>query len=408
MFISKEERARLEARGAEIRKAVLQENRQPTPAEETELRQIETAIDRHDFDQQHGDAQRRFTATVETRSAERPVFIPAETRMADVYRGSFQPEFAELTTADFLRQFIDGSGSAIAKRAMAEGTVGAGGALVPVQQSLNVVDILRNTSVVFRAGALTYPMNSSKMTMPRLATDPTAAVTAENTTITASDGVLEQITFTPFKIAALVKVGRELIQDSSPSASALIENALAAVLALKLDALCLYGAGTTEPKGIYTYANTVVPEVLAGANGLLPTNFDPFSQALYTVSGNNAIPTVGITNPGVMGVLDRLKQATTNAYMAPPESWGTIRKLVSNQVLANSTVGTSGAVCSTFFCGDFTGVAVGMRQQIQIQTSDVAGTAFADDQIWLKATLRGDMQLLQPKKLCVCRGIKTA
>jgi HK97 family phage major capsid protein len=151
-----------------------------------------------------------------------------------------------------------------------------------------------------------------------------------------------------------------------------------------------------------------VPEVLAGANGALPTNYDGFSQAIYTVLGNNATPTVGITNPAVMGVLDKFKQATTNAYMAPPESWGSIRKLVSNQVLGTSTVGTSGAVCSTFFCGDFTGVAVGMRQNIQIQSSDVAGTAYADDEVWIKATLRADMQLLQPKKLCVLRAIKTA
>jgi HK97 family phage major capsid protein len=402
--MSKEERTRMEARGAEIRKAVLQENRKPTAEEEMELRQIETAIDRHDF----GEAQRRFTAAVETRSAERPLFIPPETRMVDVFRGSFEPEYAELTTADFLRQFISGDGSAIARRAMAEGTVGAGGAVVPVQQSLNVIDALRNQSVVFRAGALTYPITSKSMTMARLATDPTAAVTAENTTITASDGVLEQVTFTPFKIAALVKISRELVDDSSPSASALIENALAAVLALKLDALCLYGVGTTEPKGIYAYANTVVPEVLVNANGAIPTNFDDVSKAIFTVQGNNADARVLVTSPKLMGVYDRLKEATTNAYMSGPSSWANLRKLLSNQVLDTSTVGTSGAVCSSAFIGDFSGVAIGLRQQIQIQASDVAGTAFADDQYWIKATARFDLQLLQPKKLCVMRGAKTA
>jgi HK97 family phage major capsid protein len=57
------------------------------------------------------------------------------------------------------------------ERALAEATVGAGGALVPSPLSSRVIDLARNQTRVFQAGAVTVPMTSQTLAIPRLLTE---------------------------------------------------------------------------------------------------------------------------------------------------------------------------------------------------------------------------------------------
>jgi len=54
------------------------------------------------------------------------------------------------------------------ERALAEATVGAGGALVPSPLSARVIDLAGNATRVFQAGAITVPMSSQTLAMARL------------------------------------------------------------------------------------------------------------------------------------------------------------------------------------------------------------------------------------------------
>ncbi len=48
---------------------------------------------------------------------------------------------------------------------------------------------------------------------------------------------------------------------------------------------------------------------------------------------------------------------------------------------------------------------VGIRVSAQIQVSQDAGTAFATDQVWIKARLRCDVQFAHPAFLVAINGI---
>ena len=73
-------------------------------------------------------------------------------------RGRFDPAEQDLSFDKYLRGMAtaDWSG-AEHERALAEATTGAGGALVPSPLSARVIDLARNRTVVFRAGAQTVP-----------------------------------------------------------------------------------------------------------------------------------------------------------------------------------------------------------------------------------------------------------
>lgn len=412
MRLTEQRRNELLSRGGTLYRTALQESRKLTDAEQAELRTVEAEIDRDDYEAQHGtptptEAQRRFTQqTVETRaSVERPAVLTTEMRMSEYVRGTYPAEHEGLSLGKFVRGFVTGQweNADLERRAMAEGSVGSGGAMVPTPLSARVIDLIRNQSVVMRAGATTVPMSAPTLKLARLTTDPTAAWTAENATITSSDGVFEAVDFTARKLAALVKISTELIEDSN--ADAVIENALAQVLALELDRVALFGTGTApQPKGIHAYATSIIAETSMGTNGAQLTSFDPFSDAYFAIMGNNITPKVVIYSPRTAKSVDLLKSSVDLTPLPPPESFKNLTKLVSNQISNALTQGSS-SVASSAFVGDFAGLGIGMRTQLVIEASREAGTAFQDGQVWIRAYLRGDVQLLRPTAFNVIRGI---
>lgn len=409
--MTNEKRQALEQRGGDLYRLAVSENRKHTEAEAAELRQIERELDKFAYEQQWGtppsDAQQRFTATAgETRSADRPLMLSREQRMTDYVRGSYAPENEGLSLGKFVRGYIlgDWTGAEAEQRAMAVGSLGAGGALVPTPLSASVIDAIRNQSVVMRAGASLIPMPTTTLAYARLATDPTSAWVGESAEITASDGTLEKITFTARKLAALVKLSVELMEDA-PSASAVIENAIAEVLALELDRVSLFGSGSgEEPKGIHTYDTSTIAEVSMGTNGAALDSYDKLSEGYFTVLGQNITPTAAVYAPRTAQTLDQLKTAVDLTPLPAPPSWQALQKFVTKQVPVNLVRG-SASNASSVIVGDFAGLGIGSRTELVIEASRTAGDAFKMGQVWLRAYLRADVQLLRPKAFAVVRGI---
>lgn len=403
-LLTETRRTELETRGGVLYRTALQEMRQLTAEEQGELRKIEGELDRDDYKRMHpaDPAQRRFTAGIETRD-HKPKFLTAEHRMVDFAKGSYAPEQDQLNFGKYFRGLLTGNWheADAERRAMSEGTATAGGHMVPTPLSTSIIDKMRNQAVIFRAGAITVPMTSQTLKFARLTTDPTGAWTAENTTISASDAVFDSVTFTARKLAALVKMSVELVEDA-PNATEVVENAIAESLALELDRVALYGSGTPpEPRGIFNDAN--VPVVSMGTNGAALTDYDELLDAVFTVIANNGTPKAAIYAPRTAAVIEKWKDSQNQPLVAPP-SWAALTKLVSNQVSITSTQG-SATNASSVFVGDFATVGVGMRTQLMLEASREAGTAFADGQVWIRAYLRSDVQVLQPKKLATLKGV---
>jgi HK97 family phage major capsid protein len=324
----KERRATARTSGDEILTRAASEGRDPTPEELAEYQQHVLA-EREAGDQLERERDRQIAevrATVARRVLVSSTGTPREpvlTREQSVYdwmaaRGAFDPAEHDLSFDKYLRGLATARwDGAEHERALAEATVGAGGALVPSPLSSRVIDLARNRTVVMRAGAVTVPMGSQTLALARLTSEGTPAWKTENAGITAADMVFDRVTFTARTLVRLITLSVELFEDADPSSEGIIANAFAGQMAVELDRVALLGTGTApEPRGVVNQSG--VTTTTHGANGTGITNYDWWLDAIGAVRAAGFEPNAHIQAPRSSTSLSKLKEATTNAYMAPP------------------------------------------------------------------------------------------
>jgi HK97 family phage major capsid protein len=302
----------------------------------------------------------------------------------------------------YLRGLVTGDWTgAEHERALSEGTATAGGHLVPTPLSARVIDLARNATRVFQAGAITVPMTAQTLKLARLTGEGTPAWHAENAAITDADMTFDSITFTARTLTRLVKLSVELFDDSDPSAEDVIARSFAAQVALELDRVALRGSGTApEPRGVLNTSG--ITTTAHGANGAAITNYDFWLDAKGVVMGNNFEPNAHIQAPRSTTSLSKLKEATTNAYLQPPPNM--LPMLATKQVPINLTVGTS-TDCSEVYTADWSNLLVGIRTEFQLLF--LRERFLADNlQYAFLAYLRADVQLAQPSAFVVDTGVR--
>jgi HK97 family phage major capsid protein len=333
---------------------------------------------------------------------------PVLTREASVYdwlqaRGAFEGVQTEGLSFDrFLRGMATGRwDGADHERALAEGTIGAGGALVPSPLSARVIDLARNATQVFRAGGITVPMTAQTLALARLTSEGTPAWKSENAAITAADMVFDRLTFTARTLVRLITLSVELFEDADPSSEDVIARAFAGQMAVELDRVALLGTGTApEPRGVLNQSGVTL--TAHGANGTAITNYDWWLDAKGTVLAGNFEPNAHIQAPRSSTSLSKLKEATTNAYLAPPA--GMLPMLTTKSVPINVTVGTS-TDTSYILTADWSNLLVGIRTDFTLR---FLGERYLADnlQYAFLAYLRADVQLAQPSAFVVDTGVR--
>lgn len=296
-----------------------------------------------------------------------------------------------------------GSLTDLEQRARSLGVDANGGFLVPEPLAARVIDRVRNAARVIQAGALTVPMEVNELNLARMTGGSTAYWKSENAAVTESDQTYDRIQLKAKTAVVLQRMSQELFEDLSPEADAIIEREIALALALKLDLAVLRGSGVDpEPKGIRN--QTGVNIVSLGANGATPTNFTFLVDAVSVVRTANGEPNAAIYSSRTQTTVDKFAD-TTNQPLRPPATVEELRKLVSNQIPNNLTVGTS-TDCSEAYVGDWSSVLIGVRPNIGIRLR-VLQERYADNlQIGLLAWLRADVALAHPEHMAVVTGIR--
>jgi HK97 family phage major capsid protein len=140
-----------------------------------------------------------------------------------------------------------------------------------------------------------------------------------------------------------------------------------------------------------------------GTNGAVPTNYDPYLDAMFELEADNVREaTAAILHPRTARTLARLKDTTNQPLMLPP-SIAQLPQLKTTAVPINQTQGTS-TDCSTVFVGDFRQAMLGIRQELTIQRLD---QTFAGNlQVGFIASLRADVGFAQPNAFTRIIGIR--
>ncbi|MER6343689.1 phage major capsid protein [Streptomyces sp. NPDC001595] len=318
--------------------------------------------------------------------------------------GHSDPQTEGLNFDKYMRGLVTGDwkDAERERKAMSEGTLTAGGHTVPTPLASSFIDLVRNKMVVAQAGATFVPMTTQTLKVPRLTGEGTPGWRNENALITDVDLTFDAVTFTARSLARLVKLSRELFEDSSPAAGDIIAHSFAQQLALELDRVALRGTGTApEPRGVLNQSG--ITTTTHGANGAAITNYDFWLDSVGTVRNNNFEPNAQIQAPRSETSLSKLKEATTNAYLIPPAALATIPRLNTKQIPINLTVGTS-TDCSELYTAQWNQLGIGIRTGIELE---FLKERYADNlQIGVLAHLRADIQLFHPEAFVVDTGVR--
>lgn len=290
-------------------------------------------------------------------------------------------ELSGLATGAYLRSMILGPKTDLERRALSEGTDSAGGYTVPDILSARMIDRMRSASVVVRAGAQTVPLESDVSYVAKIVSDPVPAWRAENASVAESDPTFGRVTFTARSLAVLVKVSRELLEDSLNMESVL-PNLLATALAQELDRVALLGSGTApEPRGVANFtgltANTYVGGDLTG--------YGPLIRARTALRNFNSDVTAYVLSPRDEGQLAGLT-ATDGQPINVPPAIARVPMLTTNKIPTNLGAGTNESIV---LAGNWSRLMIGVRTAISIT---VLKERFADNmQYGFLAALRADV-----------------
>jgi HK97 family phage major capsid protein len=301
---------------------------------------------------------------------------------------------------EYVAAMVRGSGREDIRNALSEGTDSAGGYTVPKRLMGQLIDRMRARTVCVQAGALTVPLETQTTTIARVASDPTAAWRLESGAINVADPTFEAVTFTARSLSVLVKVSRELLDDSANIDQALMA-AFAGSLAVEVDRVCLVGTGTApEPRGIFNTTN--VNSVSMGTNGAQLTSYGKQLDCLYELQLDNApAPTAQVMHPRTWRTIQGFADTTNQPLQQPPGLVG-LPQMVTTSIPITQTQGTANNA-SSIIVGDFSQLLIGVREELRIEVLRelFAGTG----EYAFVAHLRMDVAVAHPEAFCKLVGV---
>lgn len=166
-------------------------------------------------------------------------------------------------------------------KALNASTGASGGFIVPPDQMLEIIELLRPIAQVRSAGPRAIPMPRGTMTLPGQNSAATASYGTETGRITASEQTLNSITASYKKLTALVPITNDLMRYSNPAVDAFVRDDLVKVLALREDLAFILGDGSaSSPRGFLSFANGWVQR-----NGGTPGVYSTTANSTAAVNG---------------------------------------------------------------------------------------------------------------------------
>ncbi len=293
-----------------------------------------------------------------------------------------------VSAGKYIRGLITGdwTNAEVERRAVTTVTHGSGW-LLPEIISAIIIPMALNKAQVFKAGAMSVPMESKTLIVPKIIEMPKTEWKGESIKFAEdTDMTFYGITLTARTLMALVKISVELAQDGI-NIETVIEDAISDAIALALDQAVLSGIGGLEPTGVLN-TDGILTEDLAHAD---ISSYDFLSRAYWKLEAENEMATALIAPSNMYSDLDLLKDTLNNRLLPPLSYEGTPQK--SYQKLSSNQLSDSAVI------GDFGKVLIGMRTDLQIKLAET-GEGFEKLEIWIRAFLRADVGIKRPKAFC--------
>lgn len=283
-----------------------------------------------------------------------------------------------------------------------------GTAALPTRLSGNMIDLLRNTAILPRAGVTVLSGLEGTFEMPKVDGAPVFSWGGESFAPAESTGTINsKVTFTPKTLAGRSRLTRRFIKQSlhSLDAEAWVRNMLMLYHALGLDFAGLAGTGVgQEPLGIFNNVN--VNQISMGTNGGALTFGKTVDMETAVADANAEMLGEGcyITNARVRG---QAKQSLKFPAAGSATIWenGEINghsAKMSNQIRKDYTKGT-GTNLSGFAYGIFQNLVIGLWSGADMLVDPYTGGAQGDYNVYLHQ--EADVQTLHDEAFAVATDV---
>jgi HK97 family phage major capsid protein/HK97 family phage prohead protease len=251
-----------------------------------------------------------------------------------------------------------------AKRDLNVTTATAGGNTVATDLMADAfIDLLRNRSVVQRAGATVMNGLVGNVAIPKQTGAATAYWVAESGAPTESQQTVGQVTMTPKTVGAFTDFSRRLILQSSIDVENMVRNDLAQVIALAIDSAALYGTGSSnQPTGLKLQSGINTKDFAAGT----PT-FAELVAMESEVSSDNAD----------VGTMRYLINAAMRGALKSAEKFDTTGQTIwepGNTVNGYSTEVSNQLASGDVFFGNFADLILGFWSGLDLMVDPYAGS----------------------------------
>lgn len=280
----------------------------------------------------------------------------------------------------------------------------SGGYTVGTETANKVWANLRAESVVLTSGIRELRTNKYELHVPAVSGSAATSWSVEGELIAQTDMNFQGSIVRPTKLAAVLLVSRELIDDADADIIPLVEMDVAKSIALELDRAFLEGSGVVaEPLGLL--GTTGIGTKALGAADGAAIKVDDVKQALDAVRVANGIPSSIFMHPKTWrdltsittGVASDLRYVLQSSMESPAEGFHPsllgVPAYTTTQINAARTVGST-LDATNLYIVDNRHAAIVRREDMRIEIS--RDVFFQSDLVAIKAVVRVGFAFPQP------------
>jgi len=250
---------------------------------------------------------------------------------------------------------------------LVEGTDAEGGYLVPTLLHNVIVDLMEDEAVIKpRATVIDMTgMKTNQLNISGIASKPIVYWTGENSDKSTSSMTFNQISLTPYTLAAIVPISTQLRDDSPFNVVQIVSKALADAVAKAEDKAFTTGSGSGQPTGLDNYTFTTID-----AGGAL--TFDHINSAFFKLPQAYRKSAFWIMNGRTIAAIAGLKDSNNRPLLleAGILTEPGIPALKGRPVLEQNDLASS-----KIFFGDLKAYWIGQKMPLRIDIADQATIA---------------------------------
>jgi len=271
-----------------------------------------------------------------------------------------------------------------------------GGFLVPDEYERTLVEALEEENI-FRKLANVITTSSGDRKIPVVASKGEASWIDEEGQIPESDDSFGQVSIGAYKLATMIKVSEELLNDSVFNLEAYISREFARRIGNKEEDAFFSGNGTGKPLGILAdVGGGQVGVTTAGATAI---TLDEVLDLFYSLKAPYRKKAVFVLNDSTIKAIRKLKDANGQYLWQPSIKEATPDTLLSRPLYTSTYMPSIEAAAKSMVFGDFSYYWVADRQgRVFKRLNELFATT---GQVGFLATQRVDGKLILPEAIKV-------